>query len=134
MPHKKGLTLIEIIVVVLVIGILAALSLPGFDKTKERTLDKEAQASLSLIQAAERIYKMEAGFYYPPTTNTSNIADINTHLKVSLPTAGTLNWSYSIDDSALTGTARAVRFGQTRTWEVDSTSAAGDPACTTDCL
>ena len=116
----------ELLIVIIIIGILAALALPGFGVTKERVLDKEAKANLALIQAAEKIYRMEAGLFYPSTGSSSVIADINTYLRVNLPTGAT-SWSYSVDtDSSQTTATRSVASG--RVWTL--TYAGSTAACT----
>ncbi|MDD5252851.1 MAG: prepilin-type N-terminal cleavage/methylation domain-containing protein [Candidatus Omnitrophota bacterium] len=123
---RKALTLIELLVVVVIIGILVALALPGFGVSKERALDKEARANLALIQAAEKIYRMESGFYYPSSGSTSVIADINQDLRVNLPT-GALSWTYSVDGDSEQATA-GRKPSSSRVWTLTFT---GDtPACT----
>jgi prepilin-type N-terminal cleavage/methylation domain-containing protein len=127
--HKKSFTLMEMLVVIIIIGILAALALPGFGVTKERVLDREAKANLALIQAAEKIYRMEAGVYYPSSGSESNIVNINTFLRVNLPTGG-LSWSYATDTASTQITATRVPSG--RVWTLTYTEAvdATHPACT----
>ncbi len=121
---RRGYTLVEIVIVLIIIGIVVSFAVPQFAVTKERALDKEAKASLALMRAAERIYKMELGSYYPLAGSTSVIADINTYLKLNLPPAASSNWSYTVFS---TGVVQAVRSG--RTWALDSTGSCENPTC-----
>jgi general secretion pathway protein G len=50
---RPAFTLLEFLVVIIIIGILAALALPNFGKAKEHALGKEAIANLKLMAAAE---------------------------------------------------------------------------------
>ena len=51
---SKGFTLLEILITVIIIGILSAIAIPNYTKSRERALDKEAQVVLNLIHAAEK--------------------------------------------------------------------------------
>jgi len=132
----SGFTLVEVLIVTVIVGILAGFAVPQFAVTKERALDREAKASLALIRAAEKVYRMEVTAFYPNTlyTSTSDIGLINTNLKLSLPAnlpVSARNWAYSIDNSSSAGIGRAARSG--RTWELNATGASEDPACTGSC-
>jgi len=132
---KKGFTLAELLMVLVIVGILAALAWPNYNILKEKTLDREAKASVALIRAAERIYRMEIGANYYPYdsyTTTGNISLINTNLKLSLPTTASPKWSYSINNTSSTGIAQATRLG--RTWTLDSAGSSEDPTCSGACL
>ncbi len=90
----RAVTLLEILTVIIIIGILVALALPNFGTMKERALDREAKANLKLIQAAEKIYRMEVGRYFPVDGSTeSAINNINTNLRLSLTER---NWDYTV--------------------------------------
>jgi len=91
----------ELIAVIIIIGILASIAIPSYNRSRERAVGQEARANLKLIVAAEKIYNMETGNYY----FSSVMADINSNLKLSLTAT---NWSYSIT-SAGTYTAAARR-------------------------
>jgi type IV pilus assembly protein PilE len=126
----KAYTLVEILVVLVIIGVLAALAWPNYVAIKEKTLNREAKASLALIRAAEKIYKMEQGFYYPYGATTSTISDINNYLKLSLPESASVNWSVSLDSTTSPNEhGHATRVGSDgRIWVINFPTEA-EPSC-----
>lgn len=115
---KRAFTLLEIIIVVLIIGTLAAIGIPNLVKTREHAVGKEAISNLKLIAAAERIVRMESNNALfvacacndaatcARTTETPTFG-CNHILKLSLTTQ---NWSYQVvNDPPTTFSATATR-------------------------
>src|SRR4051812_8226455 len=60
---KKGFTLIELMIVVAIIGILAAIAIPNFIRFQARAKQSEAKGNLKSIFTAERSYFQEHDRY-----------------------------------------------------------------------
>lgn len=60
---KAGFTLIEILIVVLIIGILAAIAVPQYQKAVEKNRAMQLLVSIKTLADAEEIYYMEHGSY-----------------------------------------------------------------------
>ncbi|MBF0521843.1 MAG: prepilin-type N-terminal cleavage/methylation domain-containing protein [Candidatus Omnitrophica bacterium] len=104
--NKKGFTLLEIIIVIIIIGVLAALALPRFFKTVEFSRSTEALIALSsLRQSVERCSLSAAASTSTACTNLSNL-DV-----VDPATSGGAHFSYAISsaDSAGQITVEATR-------------------------
>ena len=63
MMTKKGFTLIEILIVVIILGILATLSVPQFTRMIKRARMSEAWAGLGAVRTAQSVYWMEKSAY-----------------------------------------------------------------------
>ena len=58
---KKGFTLVEIMIVVVIIGLLAAMAIPAFQKVRASSQDKAVSNNLRQLGAAADQYFLENG-------------------------------------------------------------------------
>jgi prepilin-type N-terminal cleavage/methylation domain-containing protein len=61
--NKQGFTLIELMIVVVIIGILAALAIPRFTNASARAKEKEADGILKQIYTLQQTYYANNGTY-----------------------------------------------------------------------
>ncbi|HBZ72713.1 MAG TPA: pilin, partial [Deltaproteobacteria bacterium] len=67
--RREGFTLIELMIVVAIIGILAAIAIPNFLKFQLRSKTGEAKANLAAIRTAEEGYFSEYSTYVVAAQN-----------------------------------------------------------------
>jgi len=68
--NRKGFTLIELLIVVVIIGILAAIAIPRFAATKTKAFDAAAKTDLRNAMTAQEAY------YADNQTYASDVADL----------------------------------------------------------
>jgi type IV pilus assembly protein PilA len=67
--RRKGFTLIELLIVVVIIGILAAIAIPKFANTKEKAYVAAMKSDLRNLATYEESYAADsAGLYFSGTT------------------------------------------------------------------
>ncbi len=88
MTGKKSFTLMEIIVTLMVIGVLAAISIPAYNTFVQNGASQSAANNLSAIYAAQQNYYFNKGTYCVNTgsnpTCADNLSDINTNLSLNV--------------------------------------------------
>jgi type II secretion system protein G len=82
MRHRRGFTLIEMMVVIAIIAVLAFLMVPNYMRARSRTQLTSCQAGMKTLGTALEMYAADNSGHYP-----DSVADINAsrHL-VTIPT------------------------------------------------
>ena len=94
---NKGFTLIELMIVVAIIGILAAIAIPNFLRFQLKSKSSEGKVNLAAIRTAEESYLAEFGVYVA-AANAPLLASVGSaktpFVEVAVPGAdfNTLGW------------------------------------------
>ncbi len=107
---RRGISLIEIVMVTVIIGILASLTVPSFHQALEQSRADVACANLRAIWSAQRLYWLQ---------NRTYAVDLATLQSVDLLDSAVSNqtfYTYEIDGATSTGfSASAIRVTNS-TW------------------
>lgn len=88
----KGFTLIELMIVVAIVAILAAIALPSYQDSVRKAARRAAQAFMLDVANREQQYFLDTrGFA------TGNQATFSSDLKVNIPTETAGKYSYKVD-------------------------------------
>jgi type IV pilus assembly protein PilA len=131
MRDNKGFTLIELLIVVVIIGILAAIAIPKFSATREKAYFAAMKSDLKNLASQQEIYYSDA---YSYTTVAASLAFTNSDGVIIIPsiTASSSGWSATATHAALGTTEGCALFYGTATAPTSPTAPTqpGEVACT----
>ena len=125
LKKRDGFTLIELLIVIVIIGILAAIAIPKFGKTREKAYFKAMMSDLRNLQSQQEVYYSNPANNYTYATATNNLADFATSqgVTVAITTAGQTGWGATANHAALATSQSCAIF-------VGTVSAVPTPAVT----
>lgn len=108
-PRKSGFTLIELLIVVVIIGILAAIAIPKFASMKGQAFLAAMRSDLRNLATAQESY------YYSTNAYSSNLGQLNfvpsAGVTLTVPEATAGGWSASATHTSLGAETCTVYFG-----------------------
>lgn len=109
---RKGFTLIELLIVVVIIGILAAIAIPKFSATREKAYYSTLKSDLKNLATQQEIYYADGSYSY--SANVTNLGFASSSgVVLGAITATTSSWSVTATHSGLgPGHGCAIYYGQ----------------------
>ena len=130
---KKGFTLIELLIVVVIIGILAAIAIPKFASTKQKAYIASMRTDLRNLVTAEEAYFSDNTTYTNSTTSLSTSFHPSAGNTVTFGTANATGWAATSSNSFVPSTATphscGVWVGGVTTSGVSADTIEGAPGC-----
>jgi len=122
--NSKGFTLIELLIVVVIIGILAAIAIPKFANTKEKAYIAAMKSDLRNLVTAQESYFADNVTY--TTTLTTAVYNASAGVTVAIGSASGTGWTATAHHN---GTAKTCGiFVGTATAPITGANE-GEPKC-----
>ena len=92
---RHGFTLIELLIVVVIIGILAAIAIPKFASTKEKAYIAAMKSDLHSLATAQEVYSVDQrpNAYAPDLASLAGYFTPTTGVSLNITFSGPSGWS-----------------------------------------
>ena len=112
MRSRQGFTLIELLIVVVIIGILAAIAIPKFANTKEKAVVASMKSDLRNLASAQEAYWVENRTYYAGAIPNAAIPfNPSPGVTVAIVNSSDAGWSARATGLPLTLTQCVIFYG-----------------------
>ncbi|HEU5357694.1 MAG TPA: prepilin-type N-terminal cleavage/methylation domain-containing protein [Gemmatimonadales bacterium] len=99
MSNRKGFTLIELLIVVVIIGILAAIAIPKFAATKDKAKLASVKSDLRNLMTAEESYFSDNSTY--TSALATSIFAVSTGNAYTAAVTGTSGYAATVSNSSI---------------------------------
>ena len=110
LKNQKGFTLIELMIVVAIIGILAAIALPKFAQMLEKARAGQTKGNVGALRSAASIYYGDNGGSWPYTLSTTTAYFFSAYLDEIKPVANRQSIGAPASGPGVTG-GSSVTYG-----------------------
>ena len=125
--ERHAFTLIELLIVVVIIGILAAIAIPKFTNTRQQAYLATLKTDLrNLVTAQEAYFDNNAAY---TTTIPTSLFDASTGVTIAVSTATATGWSGTATHVGLVGASITGCHVAVGTGETTATENEGAPYC-----
>jgi type IV pilus assembly protein PilA len=126
--NRSGFTLIELLIVVVVLGILAAIAIPRFQLAREKGFEAALTSDLKNVATAQEMYwRMGTGY-------AANLADLELLLtrgvSITINEADELGWAATATHEALPVAQCGMYMGEADPGNAVPATAANQISCT----
>jgi type IV pilus assembly protein PilE len=112
MKSRVGLTLIELLMVIVIVGVLAAIAVPMYSGYMQRARRADAKTALEQVRAAQEMWRAEKGSYAIDDGGGTAVTKLRTTMGAPNTTVSNYyTWAFSAGPTATTFTAQATAIG-----------------------
>ena len=105
MKKEKGLTLIELLIAIVIVGILAAVAIPTYTGYTQRGRRADAKTALEQLRASQEVFRAENGRYANDADDANALNVLRTNWGGPPAAPGVYNITMVSTRTTFTGTA-----------------------------
>lgn len=134
LKRRQGFTLIELLIVIVIIGILAAIAIPKFGKTREKAYFKAMQSDLRNLMSQQEVYYSNPNNNYTYADDVTALGDFAASQGVSadVSEATQVGWGATAAHAALAADQTCAVFQGTVAAIPDPAQTPGVIRCTNE--
>jgi len=132
LSRRHGFTLIELLIVIVIIGILAAIAIPKFGRTREKAYLKAVTSDLRSLATQQEIYwsRLVNTYTYAGALTDLPEYEISQGVSVSITAAARSGWAATASHQSLGAGVYCAVFGGSVTVATTPATVPGVVTCT----